>query len=115
MKIYHKIVECNLRFPSSCNFSDPARDIISSLIRPNTSERLGCIYGGTKSVKDHEWFACVNWDELYMKRMDGPIVPKVLSEDDSGNFDDYPDEDLKERKEYTDRMRKQWDSAFDEF
>ena len=115
MKIYHKIVECRLKFPIADKLSDDAESIISGLIQTQPSKRLGCIAGGARSVKEHPWFAEVDWEALYYKKVGAPIIPKVSSADDSGNFDDYPNENVQERKDYTDRMRNQYDSAFNSF
>jgi len=115
LKIYHRIVENKLKFPTSNELSDSAKDIITQLLQTSQSRRLGCIAGGARTVKEHPWFSGTAWDELYNKSMDGPIVPKVVNAEDGANFDDYPEEDIKARKEYSERMQKQWDSAFADF
>ena len=77
-----------------------ARDLISKLCTVDVSNRLGHIQGGAKKVKEHEWFAEINWDDVYYRKMQGPIVPHLKGPDDTRNFDEYDAEPAK-RDQYT--------------
>lgn len=98
MKIYEQIVEGKVRYPSA--MSKDARDIISGLCTVDVSKRLGNIKGGAATVKEHPWFKDIDWDRLYHRKMQGPIVPHLKSADDTRNFDDY-DPEPEKKEPYT--------------
>lgn len=120
MKIYEQIVEGKIRFPSSSHsfhISNAARNLILALCQTDPTQRLGYVAGGARRVKDHEFFKGTNWEDLYYKRVKGPIIPKVEWAGDSGNFDDYPDpeEESGSKSEYTKDMQKHYESSFKDF
>lgn len=94
--------------------SPDARDIISHLCTVDISKRLGNIKGGAATVKSHPWFQNINWDDLYHRRMQGPIVPHLKGPADTRNFDEYEPEP-KDREPYTAEMRGKYDDAFKDF
>ncbi|KLJ13119.1 non-specific serine/threonine protein kinase [Blastomyces silverae] len=114
MRIYEQIVEGRLRFPA--NMPPAAQDIVSQLCKTNPSERLGHIRGGSARVKQHPFFKGINWDDIYHRRMKGPIVPRVDSPTDAGNFEDYPDPpDPSQLTPYTKEMRDSHEDMFKNF
>ncbi|PGH09976.1 AGC/PKA protein kinase [Blastomyces parvus] len=114
MRIYEQIVEGRLRFP--VNMPPAAQDIVSQLCKTNPSERLGHIRGGSARVKQHPFFKGVSWDDIYHRRMKGPIVPRVDSPIDAGNFEDYPDPpDPSQLAPYTKEMRDSHEHMFKNF
>ncbi|OJD24304.1 AGC/PKA protein kinase [Blastomyces percursus] len=114
MRIYEQIVEGRLRFPA--NMPPAAQDIVSQLCKTNPSERLGYIRGGSASVKQHPFFKGINWDDIYHRRTKGPIVPRVDSPTDAGNFEDYPDPpDPSQLTPYTKEMRESHEDMFKNF
>jgi protein kinase A len=114
MGIYEQIVRGRLHFPH--NMSPEARDIISGLCKTNPSERLGHISGGSQRVKDHPFFKGIDWDELYQRKKKGPIIPRVDHAADAANFEDYPPPpDPATLTKYTDEMREQYDTLFQDF
>lgn len=98
MKIYEQIVEGKVRYPSA--MSKDARDIIGGLCTVDVTKRLGNIKGGASTVKKHPWFKNINWDELYHRKMQGPIVPHLKAPDDTRNFDEY-DAEPQQKEPYT--------------
>lgn len=112
MKIYEQIVAGRIRFPAA--MPPDARALITQLCNVDVSKRLGNIRGGAGAVKGHAWFADVDWDALYHRRMQGPIVPHLRGKDDARNFDDYEDEPGG-REEYTEELFGKWDEAFASF
>ncbi|KAF2860417.1 serine/threonine-protein kinase YPK2/YKR2 [Piedraia hortae CBS 480.64] len=90
MKIYEQIVQGKLRFPSA--MPELARDIISQLCQADVSKRLGNVKGGAGTVRSHPWFEGIDWDALYHRQMQGPIVPHLTGPDDTRNFDEYAPE-----------------------
>ena len=70
-----------------------AVDLLSQLITPDLTKRLGNLHGGPDDVKNHPWFAEVTWDRLLRKDIDAPYVPPVRAgQGDASQFDKYPEE-----------------------
>lgn len=107
-----RIVEGRVRFPSA--MSSDARDLISGLCTVDTSKRLGNIQGGAGAVKAHPWFKDIDWDAIYHRKVNGPIVPHLRGPADTRNFDEYEPESTS-REPYTDEMSKKWDEHFKDF
>ena len=87
LKIYEQIIEGKVRYPSA--MPRDARDIIAGLCTVEVSKRLGNIKGGANTVKQHPWFKPIDWDQLYHRKMQGPIIPHLQGPDDTRNFDEY--------------------------
>ncbi|EAU33539.1 hypothetical protein ATEG_05778 [Aspergillus terreus NIH2624] len=113
MRIYEQIVEGHIRFPQS--MSPAAQNIISLFCKTNPTERLGYISGGAARVKSHPFFEGINWDDLFYRRVKGPIIPRVDHPADTGNFEDYPDPDPKTQTVYTEDMKKKYETLFSDF
>ncbi|ODH46091.1 AGC/PKA protein kinase [Paracoccidioides brasiliensis] len=91
MKIYENIIKCRVKYPSYMH--PDAQDLLSQLITPDLTVRLGNLHGGSKDVKDHPWFAEVTWDRLARKDIDAPYIPPVKGgQGDASQFDRYPEE-----------------------
>ncbi|KAF2171794.1 hypothetical protein M409DRAFT_63371 [Zasmidium cellare ATCC 36951] len=112
MKIYEQIVEGKVRYPSA--MSKDARDIIGGLCTVDVTKRLGNVKGGASTVKKHPWFKNINWDELYHRKMQGPIVPHLKAPDDTRNFDEY-DAEPQQKEPYTKEMQEKYDRMFADF
>ena len=109
-----RIVEARIRYPHS--LSPNARDLISKLCVPDTSKRLGNISGGAGTVKAHPFFKGINWDDLYHRRSNGPIVPHLKGKADTRNFDEYePEAPPDQRDKYTDELARRYESSFADF
>ncbi|EAS34359.1 AGC/PKA protein kinase [Coccidioides immitis RS] len=91
MKIYENIVHGRVKYPP---FLVPdARDLLSQLITPDLTKRLGNLRGGSEDVKNHAWFSEVTWDRLARKDIDAPYIPPVKAgQGDASQFDTYPEE-----------------------
>ncbi|KAL4808707.1 kinase-like domain-containing protein [Aspergillus unguis] len=113
MRIYEQIVEGRIRYPQ--NMSPAAQNIISLLCKTSPTERLGHISGGSARVRNHPFFADINWDDLYYRRIRGPIIPRVDHPADTGNFEEYPDPDPKTQSMYTEDMRSKYEALFSDF
>ena len=50
------------------------------------------------------WFKSVDWEEVYQRELKPPIVPKVSSDGDTRNFDNYPEEDWRKVEPVTERQ-----------
>lgn len=114
MRLYEQIVAGRLHFPQGLSLA--ARDIITQLCRTNVAQRLGYISGGAARVKSHPFFDGINWDDLYYRRVPGPIVPQVTHPADASNFEEYPPPpDPSTLTVYTDDMREKYDPLFADF
>jgi protein kinase A len=113
MRIYEQIVEGRIRFPP--NMPAAAQNIVSLLCKTNPSERLGHISGGSTRVKSHPFFQDVAWDDLFYRRIKGPILPRVSHPADTGNFEEYPDSDNRNQNLYTDDLKKKYEPLFSDF
>ena len=112
LRKFPRIVEGKIRFPSA--MPPGARDLISRLCTVDISKRLGNIQGGAATVRQHEWFTDVNWDDVYYRRLQGPIVPHLKGPTDARNFDEYEPES-ENRERYNVDMQRKYEEAFKDF
>lgn len=83
--MYNKIQHGNLRFPPF--LSDPCKALIIALLAREPAERLGS-KDDFNDLKPHPFFAELDWDEVYAKKVDAPFKPKVKGIEDTSNFDE---------------------------
>lgn len=74
---YHKILECNIRFPS--HFTESARALILGLLERRATRRLGVGVGGVDRIRTADWFAPFDWDALMNRSLPAPdyVTPKT--------------------------------------
>jgi p90 ribosomal S6 kinase len=65
--------------------SNEAQALLRVLFKRNPSNRLGA--SGIQELKDHAFFASINWDDLYNKTIHPPFKPAVSRADDAFYFD----------------------------
>lgn len=94
--------------------SPDARDLISQLCAVDVSKRLGNIKGGAQAIKEHPWFKDIDWNAMYHREMQGPIVPHLRGPADTRNFDEYDPEPL-QKDQYTKEMKEKYEGAFGDF
>lgn len=70
-KLHQNILEAPLKIPSDL-FSPDCEDLVRRLLHRNPQERLGAV-SGFNEIRDHPWFAEVDWDEVYTKLAYVPI------------------------------------------
>lgn len=70
-ELYQNVRAGIIRFPRGT--PEAFRDIIKKLLSQNPEKRLGYI-DDAESVKQHPWFAGVNWEEVYNKQQ---VMPKI--------------------------------------
>lgn len=68
-----------------------AKDIIKRFLTIDRTNRLGCMKGSSRSVKEHKWFSGLDWDAVYNGQVEAPFLPKVEGNGDSSNFESYPE------------------------
>lgn len=84
-QLFEAILTEDVKFPS--RMSEVGRTVLTGLLIKDPIRRLG---GGPKDVQDvkaHPFFASLNWQDLYDKKIPPPFKPIVSSESDVRNFD----------------------------
>lgn len=94
MRLYEKIIAGKIRYPSY--FTPEAKDLLKALLTADLTKRYGNLASGSGDVFRHAWFSEVDWERLYRKEIPAPYVPRVESEWDASNFDQYPEVDVAE-------------------
>ncbi|KAI8979745.1 kinase-like domain-containing protein [Mycotypha africana] len=83
-EMYRKILQDPLRFPD--DVSEPARDLLTRLLNRDPDSRLG--YKSTDEIRNHPFFASIDWTKLMKKQLQPPFKPSVESIYDTTNFDE---------------------------
>ena len=65
-QLFYNIEHEVLDFPDS--FSEPLRDLLSSLLQKDINKRLGSFEGATE-IKKHPWFSNINWDSAIKRKL----------------------------------------------
>uniref|UniRef100_A0A6G1S9D2 non-specific serine/threonine protein kinase n=1 Tax=Aceria tosichella TaxID=561515 RepID=A0A6G1S9D2_9ACAR len=91
---YRKVMNWRetLVFPPEVPISNEARDLIRSFCR-EMETRIGGVNGEFDEVKNHPFFDGVDWEHI--RERPAAIPVQVKSIDDTSNFDEFPDVDLK--------------------
>jgi len=76
----NKIMTRPLAFPSKYKISATCQNFISRLLDRIALTRLGCGLNGVETLKSHEFFEGINWDDLLAKKVPVPFLPKVTDE-----------------------------------
>merc|ERR1712224_830250 len=84
MKTYAKILHAKVKYPT--HFSSGAIQIIRELLNRKPSERLGVTHGGAKAVRKQKFLKGFDFKGLMDGKLRPPILPKVKSTTDIGNF-----------------------------
>lgn len=87
-QLFQIILEKTIRIPRDLSVS--AIKILKEFLRKNPTERLGCNpTKGFSEIKNHDFFACIDWEKLLRKEIDPPYKPILESERDLKNFDPH--------------------------
>jgi len=88
--IYQKILQGKIEFPRQ--FDQKAKDLIKRLLTNAKDKRLGCLKKGSEDIKAHKWFTKTDWQKVFDCTAEPvPFIPDVSGENDTHNFDPYPD------------------------
>eukprot|EP00316_Scyphosphaera_apsteinii_P024636 CAMPEP_0119315718 /NCGR_PEP_ID=MMETSP1333-20130426/36900_1 /TAXON_ID=418940 /ORGANISM="Scyphosphaera apsteinii, Strain RCC1455" /LENGTH=329 /DNA_ID=CAMNT_0007321163 /DNA_START=64 /DNA_END=1053 /DNA_ORIENTATION=- len=91
--IYQKILEGKIKFP--WHFDRHSKDLVKRLCTADVTKRYGNLKDGAEDVKKHKWYSANNslsFTELLDLKLDPPIHPEVSDkDDDTSQFDEYPD------------------------
>ena len=80
----------NLIFPPEVPISNNARSLISRLVC-NVEDRLG--RNSVEEIKDHNFLQGSDWE--FIRDRPPAILIRIKSIDDTSNFDDFPEIDIK--------------------
>ncbi|ORE02451.1 Pkinase-domain-containing protein [Rhizopus microsporus var. microsporus] len=108
-EMYRKILQDELRFPD--DMSTEARSLLRGLLTRDPNERLG--NNGSEEIKNHPFFASIDWRKLNQKKLQPPYKPSVESAYDTQNFDDEftseaPQESLVDESQISSTMQEQF-------
>ncbi|KAF8337569.1 kinase-like domain-containing protein [Cantharellus anzutake] len=82
--IYQKIVRGRVYWPNELDLG--SKEFIKAFLNHDRSQRLGNLKGGAEDVLNHPWFEGVDWVALENGYIEAPLVPQVMSADDTRNF-----------------------------
>ncbi|KAJ2687377.1 cAMP-dependent protein kinase catalytic subunit [Coemansia spiralis] len=88
-RLYEKVLAGHIQWPTQ--FDPIARDLVSRLLTADLSRRLGNLHRGSADIKEHRWFAEVDWTRLAAREIPAPLIPPQKVEGDTSNFDKYPE------------------------
>ncbi|KAI8323134.1 Pkinase-domain-containing protein [Martensiomyces pterosporus] len=88
-RLYEKILAGRIQWPAQ--FDPVARDLVSRLLTADLSRRLGNLHRGSADIKEHRWFAEVDWNRLAAREIPAPLIPPQKVDGDTSNFDKYPE------------------------
>lgn len=60
--------------------NDQQRELLTGLLQRDPQKRLG--RNGTEEIKEHAFFASINWDLVASKQMAPPYMPEVYLADE---------------------------------
>lgn len=80
----NQILKAKLGMPD--NLSSEAQSLLRALFKRNPQNRLGATPNGIEDIKNHEFFATIDWPNLVEKKVRPPFIPAV-SRDDAFYFD----------------------------
>eukprot|EP00638_Chattonella_subsalsa_P005142 CAMPEP_0117742840 /NCGR_PEP_ID=MMETSP0947-20121206/5774_1 /TAXON_ID=44440 /ORGANISM="Chattonella subsalsa, Strain CCMP2191" /LENGTH=413 /DNA_ID=CAMNT_0005559417 /DNA_START=315 /DNA_END=1553 /DNA_ORIENTATION=+ len=86
-QVFNNILQKNVK--CSRKVHKDARDLIGRLLNKNQYDRAKW-----SDVKDHNWFAEIEWEALYLRKIKPPWIPQVNSQGDCRYFltwDEKPD------------------------
>lgn len=87
MSIYKNILKGVVKFPFS--FDSDAKSLVKHLLQADLSKRYGNLSRGALDVKEHRFFAKINWSLIQDKKIEAPYKPEISSESDTSNFSSY--------------------------
>lgn len=89
MSIYQKILRGKVKFPR--NFDKNAKSLVKHILVADLTKRYGNLKNGVNDIKNHRWFAGLDWTRVVSKHIDMPYKPPVKSASDTSNFPRYPE------------------------
>ncbi|XP_051871819.1 RAC-alpha serine/threonine-protein kinase isoform X1 [Pristis pectinata] len=85
-KLFELILMEEIRFPRT--LSPEAKSLLSGLLKKDPEQRLGGGYDDAKEIMQDKFFAGIEWEDVYQKKLCPPFKPQVTSEMDTRYFDE---------------------------
>ena len=83
--MFEKIMKAELTFPQF--MSDRAKDLLGKLLIRDPKQRLGSGDRDALELKEHPFFAEIDWDGLLKGAVPAPWLPAVVGSLDTSQFD----------------------------
>jgi len=84
-EVMNKIIKKTLYIPAF--ISREAESLLKGLFKRNPHHRLGHGSNGAQEIKDHPFFASIDWQRLYERKIAPPFKPDLKSKDITQYFD----------------------------
>uniref|UniRef100_A0A672M1Q8 non-specific serine/threonine protein kinase n=1 Tax=Sinocyclocheilus grahami TaxID=75366 RepID=A0A672M1Q8_SINGR len=84
-KLFELILMDEIRFPRT--LGPEAKSLLSGLLQKDPKQRLGGGPDDAKETMQHKFFAGIEWQDVYEKKLVPPFKPQVTSETDTRYFD----------------------------
>jgi serum/glucocorticoid-regulated kinase 2 len=85
-EMYELILKAPLKFPSFV--PSDAQSLLKSLLERDESKRLGSGKDDYKEIQSHAFFASIDWEKLYARKITPPFIPEVGDEEDNAKYFD---------------------------
>uniref|UniRef100_A0A8C1EB95 non-specific serine/threonine protein kinase n=1 Tax=Cyprinus carpio carpio TaxID=630221 RepID=A0A8C1EB95_CYPCA len=85
-KLFELILMEDIKFPRT--LSVDAKSLLSGLLIKDPNKRLGGGPDDAKEIMRHSFFAGIDWQDVYDKKLIPPFKPQVSSETDTRYFDE---------------------------
>ena len=86
--MYERILRAPLEFKPSEVFPQDARDLLDGMLQKSPELRLGSSEADGAEIRNHKWFAPIDWGKLERRELEPPFKPRVANELDVSNFDE---------------------------
>jgi serine/threonine protein kinase len=86
MVICKNIVKGKFSFPSHVKDKE-VKDIVTKLLTRTVTNRLGCRKAGSAEIREHKFFAPLDWAALVGRKLKAPWVPPLKDPFDTSCFD----------------------------
>jgi serine/threonine protein kinase len=84
-RLFEKIRKSELPYPAS--LSRPAKSVLQALLTKDPTRRLGSGPNDAQDIKNHIFFAEINWDKLANGEVAAPWKPNISGSLDTSQFD----------------------------
>ena len=89
MDTYKLILKNVPKWPSGLEGAGKAA--VKRYLTKNSNERMGNGKHGEEEIKRHKFYKCIEWNRLLSRELEAPYDPFVNFEEDTSNFDEYPE------------------------
>lgn len=83
--LFELILMEDVKFPA--RLSEIAKSLLSSLLQKDPTKRLGGGEDDAEEVMKHIFFECINFKDLYDKKIEAPFKPQIKDDTDVSYFD----------------------------